>query len=100
MNVAELTAVLVAICGFATPGLFALSRGAPWWGIILCGVAGALYGVGLGLAAGRTAFWLLGAGGKNRAAGVLAFVAYMLFPLPAIGISIVGALVLTSFFVK
>ena len=100
MNLAEFTAVLVAICGCITPALFALSRGARWWVVVLCGLIGILYGLALGFAAGKTGFWLLKARGKHKVSAKLALSALMLLPLTAIGISIVGALSLTSPFVK
>jgi hypothetical protein len=100
MNLAELTAVIVAISGFITPAIVALGKGASWWIVLACGIGGIVYGVALGLVAGKIAFWLLDRPDRNRIVTAITFGALMLFPIPAIGISIVGALGLTSLVLK
>jgi len=81
MNLADLTAVLTVIVGFAGASTTAASAGAPWWVTILCGAVGLLAGLCLAFVAGRIAYALLNSNSR------IAFVAYILFPFAALSVA-------------
>ncbi len=100
MNLADLTAVIVAIVGMITPPLFAASRGAAWWVIAICALVGIVYGIGSALISGRLSYWLLESRFLTPWTQRLAFAGYMIFPLLAIAATMFFSLVLTSAAIK
>jgi hypothetical protein len=100
MNLADLTAVVVAIVGMITPPLFAVSRGASWWVILLCALCGIIYGIGAAMISGKISYRLLDSQFANPWFQKLAFVGYMTFPILAISATIFLSLAITSAAIK
>ena len=100
MNLAELTAVLAFLSGAISAPVYASGNGAPWWAIILAAIWGIVFGAIVALVAGKVAFWLLTDNSSNKFISGIKFVGYMIWPIPAIGLSILGSFATTSLAIR
>ncbi|MFT4590079.1 MAG: ABC-type uncharacterized transport system permease subunit [Candidatus Binatia bacterium] len=100
MNVAELTAVLAFLSGAISAPVYAVGTGAPWWAIFLSAIWGVVFGVIVAFVAGKVAFWLLMDRSGNKIISGIKFIGYMLWPIPAIGLSILGSIAATSLAIR
>ena len=100
MNLADLTTVLVFIIGSISPPSYAMSMDAPWWMVGLSTLWGIIFGVVAAFGSGKVAYWLLMDQSKSEGISGIKFIGYMIWPIPAIGLSLLGALWTTSLIIK
>ncbi len=100
MNLAELTAVLVFLTGaISSPG-YAMSIGAPWWVVGVSAIWGVIIGLIAAFGSGKVAFWLLMDQSSGKVLSGIKFIGYMIWPIPAIGLSLLVSLWTTSLVIK
>lgn len=101
MNLADLATVLVLVSSSISAPVYAHSRNAAWWLILIALIWGILFGLIAAFGTGRAAYWLLGNGNSAKSwISCFTLLTYLVWPVCAIAITIFICIGTTSLFVR